>query len=143
MRRLFSTNNDCMVLLVPIKLVRIDIFLIQSFYKDFIYLFLETGEGRVKESERNIECGCLTGAPYWGPGLLPRHIPWLGIESAILWFTGWCSIHWPTPARALFLFLCTDPEHLLWYTYRSFLLLCVCLLCYLFCMLFGLSNLQI
>ena len=54
MRRLFSTNNDCMVLLVPIKLVRIDIFLIQSFFKDFIYLFLETGEGRVKERERNI-----------------------------------------------------------------------------------------
>ena len=25
-------------------------------------------------------CGCLLRAPYWGPGLKPRHVPWLGIE---------------------------------------------------------------
>ena len=24
--------------------------------------------------------GCLMHAPYWGPGLKPRHVPWLGIE---------------------------------------------------------------
>ena len=24
--------------------------------------------------------------PYWGPGLQPRHVPWLGIELATLWF---------------------------------------------------------
>ena len=27
-------------------------------------------------------CGCLLHAPYWGPGLKPRHVPWLGIEPA-------------------------------------------------------------
>ena len=38
--------------------------------------------------------------PQRGPGPQPRHVPWLGIEAASLWFMGWCSIHWATPARA-------------------------------------------
>ena len=25
-------------------------------------------------------CGCLSSAPYWGPGPQPRHMPWLGIN---------------------------------------------------------------
>ena len=45
-------------------------------------------------------CGCLLHAPYWGPGPQPRHVPWLGIKPATLWFAGWCSIHWAIPARA-------------------------------------------
>ena len=39
-------------------------------------------------------CGCLLHAPYLGPGLQPRHVPWLGIEPATLWFAGQCSTHW-------------------------------------------------
>ena len=68
------------------------------FFKDFIYLFLEKGEGREKERETSM-CGCLSCTPNWGPGPQPRHVPCLGIELATLWFTGW---HWATPARALF-----------------------------------------
>ena len=45
-------------------------------------------------------CGCLSLAPYWGPGPQPRHAPWLVIKLATLWFTGWHSVHWVTPARA-------------------------------------------
>ena len=45
-------------------------------------------------------CGCLSCVPYWGPGLQPRHMSWLGIEPMTLWFTGQCSIHWATPTRA-------------------------------------------
>ena len=45
-------------------------------------------------------CGCLSCAPYWGPGPQHRHVPWLGIEPVTLWFAGPCSIHWATPARA-------------------------------------------
>ena len=45
-------------------------------------------------------CGCLLHTPYWGPGLQPRHVPWLGIKPVTLWFTGQHSIHWATPARA-------------------------------------------
>ena len=48
-------------------------------------------------------CGCLSHAPNWGPGPQPRHVPWLGIELATLCFSGPCSIHWVTPARANFL----------------------------------------
>ena len=47
-----------------------------SFHKDFIYLFLERGEGREKERETNINmCGRLSHAPYWGPGPQPRPMP--------------------------------------------------------------------
>ena len=39
-------------------------------------------------------------------GLQPKHVLWLGIEPATLWFADWHSIHWATPARALnFFFL--------------------------------------
>ena len=38
--------------------------------------------------------------PYWGPGLQPRHVPWLEIKLMTLWFTVWRSIHWAPPARA-------------------------------------------
>ena len=71
----------------------------QLFFKIFIYLFLEEGKGGEKERETSIY-GCLSCAPYWGPGPQPRHAPWLGIKPPTLWFTGWCSIHWATPARA-------------------------------------------
>ena len=47
-------------------------------------------------------CGCLSCGSHWGPGLQPRHVSWLGIELATLWFTGWHSVHWATPARASF-----------------------------------------
>ena len=38
------------------------------FIKDFIYLFLDRGEGREKERETSM-CGSLSRAPDWGPGL--------------------------------------------------------------------------
>ena len=47
------------------------------FLRDFIYLFiclfiylfiLDRGEGREKGRETSM-CGCLSHAPYWGPGL--------------------------------------------------------------------------
>ena len=55
------------------------------------------GEKHQCTRERSI--GCLSCASYWGPGRQPRHVPWLGIEPVTFWFTGWCSIHWATPAR--------------------------------------------
>ena len=71
-----------------------------SFFFNFSYLFLERGEVREKERETWM-CGCLSCAPYWGPGLQPRHVPWLGIEPVILCLAVQHSIHWATPARAL------------------------------------------
>ena len=45
------------------------------FFKDFIYLFLESREGKEKETERNINVWLLSCAPNWGPGPQPRHVP--------------------------------------------------------------------
>ena len=68
--------------------------------KDFIYLFLERGEGREKERERNINVWLPLTHPHWGPGPQPRQVSWVGIKLVTLGFTGWCSIHWVTKARA-------------------------------------------
>ena len=39
------------------------------------------GEGKKKERGRNINVWLpLTHLP-WGPGMQPRHVPWLGIEQ--------------------------------------------------------------
>ena len=79
--------------------------ILYSFFKDFIYLFLERGKWREKERERNINVWLPLARPYWGPDPQPRHVPWLGIELVTLWFTGRHSIHRGTPARANFALL--------------------------------------
>ena len=69
----------------------------------FIYLFILDREGREKERKRILhQCVVASCPPPTGTwlGPQPRHVPWLGIEQATLWFTGRCSIHWATPARA-------------------------------------------
>ena len=40
-----------------------------------LYLFLERGESREKEWERNIHVWLPLEPPYWGPGPQPRHVP--------------------------------------------------------------------
>ena len=70
------------------------------FFKEFIYLFLDIGEGREKERERNIN--------VWLPLIHPQKGTWPSTQARALtenqtrdlWFTGQCSIHWATPARA-------------------------------------------
>ena len=42
--------------------------------KDFIYLFLERGDGKDR-GRRTSMCGCLLCAPYWGLCLQPRPVP--------------------------------------------------------------------
>ena len=63
-------------------------------------------------------CGCLSCTPYWGPGLESRHVPWLGIKWATLWFAGQRSIPWATPARAVLPFL-TDPRRVVNFSAHS------------------------
>ena len=43
------------------------------------------------------------------PGPQARHMPWLGVEPATVWFAGGYSIHWATPARAQLCFLIPAP----------------------------------
>ena len=69
------------------------------FLKKILFIYRQRG----KEGERGREtsmCGCLSGTPYWGPGLQPRHVPWLGIKVVTLWFADWHSVHWAVPAGA-------------------------------------------
>ena len=48
--------------------------LIFIFYYFLNTLFLEREEGKEKGRETSV-CGCLSCAPYWGPGRQPRHVP--------------------------------------------------------------------
>ena len=70
------------------------------FKRSYLFIFRE-GEGRKGRKETSM-CGCLSCAPYRGPGLQPRHVPWLGIKSAALWLAGPHSVHWTTLAMADF-----------------------------------------
>ena len=51
---------------------------------------------------QEMSIGCLLHNPGWGPGPQPRHVPWLRITPATIWFTGQYSNHWATPTRARF-----------------------------------------
>ena len=63
------------------------------------YLFSFRERGREGEKEKNIDireihrlvASCRP--PTKGPGLQPRHVPWLGIEQVTFQFVGWHSIH--------------------------------------------------
>ena len=70
------------------------------FFLEILFIFREGLEGRRKRGRETSMCCCLLCAPYWGPGLQPRHVPWLGIEPVTLWFADQYSIYWATPARA-------------------------------------------
>ena len=78
-----------------------------TFLKDFIYLFLERGEGREKERERNItvrekhwSVASLT-CPDQGPNLQPSHVPWPRIKRAAFHFAEWRPTNWATVVREL------------------------------------------
>ena len=82
-----------------------------SFFFFRYYLFTNRGKGRERGRETSM-CGCLSCAPYWGPGLQPRHVPWPGIELATPWSAVQHWIHWASPTTAGFSFL--DSEYK-WY----------------------------
>ena len=71
------------------------------FFKSLLFI-LDRGEGREKERARNIHVWLPLTHPPPGTwlGLQPKHVPWLRIKPAALWFAGQCSIHWATPGRA-------------------------------------------
>ena len=46
----------------------------QSIFFFKIYSFIDREEGRDKEGEKH-QCVVASRAPYWGPGLQPRHVP--------------------------------------------------------------------
>ena len=71
------------------------------FKEEFIYLFLERGEGREKNIDVRENHRWLASQ---GPNLQARHVPWPGINPMAFLFAGWCSTSWATPLRARKLF---------------------------------------
>ena len=59
----------------PVSLLLISWFL---FLKDIIYFRQRGREGGRKRGRETSVCGCLSCAPYWGPGPQSRHEPWSG-----------------------------------------------------------------
>ena len=104
-------HRKVLLLLHPINIIGLNFFPVKIGHlkKYFIYLFLERGERRKKGRETSMckgNIGCLSHAPSWGPGPQPRHVPWLGIEPVAFQFTGWCLVHWATPAREKYDIFC-------------------------------------
>ena len=79
------------VWLLPLLVTNVPLGDFIDFFKKALFIFRERKGGRKRGRETSM-CGCLSHAPYWGPGPQPRHVPWLGIEPATLWFTGRCSV---------------------------------------------------
>ena len=79
-------------------------FLFLFFFLRF-YLFLDRGEGKEKERERNIDVWLPLMCPLLGTWPATQACALFGKQRATFWFTGWRSIHWATPARAVFFFL--------------------------------------
>ena len=77
------------------------VYFILLFFLIFYLLFLE-GKGGRKRGRETAMCGFLSCAPYWGPGLQPRPVPWLGIRPANPCFSGPHSIHWTIQARTYY-----------------------------------------
>ena len=72
------------------------------YFLNFIYLFLEKGEGRKKERERNINVWLPLDCPLLGTWPSTQACALTGNLSRDLWCTGQHSIHRATPARADF-----------------------------------------
>ena len=70
------------------------------FFKRFYwFIFRERGREGEREGEKH-QCVVASYVPPTGDlGPQPRHVPWLGIELAILWFAGQRLIHWAMRAR--------------------------------------------
>ena len=76
-----------------------------GFWK-MLFIFREREREGEREGEkhwcvRDTSIGCLLHATYWGPGLQPRHVPWLRIKPVTFQFTDWHLIHWATPAKTV------------------------------------------
>ena len=75
-----------------VSAVRVADFFFLFCLNKILFIYFRGGKGGRKRGREISMCGCLSCASYW-------HVPWLGIEPAMLWFTVQCSIHWATPAR--------------------------------------------
>ena len=79
--------------------VRANCFGLCIFQGFFVFFLRDWGREGGREGEKHQWVAFPTppsGDLAHNPGVLT----WLEVESATFWFTGWCSVHWATPARA-------------------------------------------
>ena len=50
-------------------------------------------KGGRKRGRETSTCSCVSHTPYWGPGLQPRQVLWLGIEPVTFGFAVQHSVH--------------------------------------------------
>ena len=80
---------------------------ISHFLNLFIYLFLESGEGREKKREKNTDGrekhGSVPSHIYlqWGLNLQPTHVPRLGVKPETFVGHNWATT-WDTPVKATY-----------------------------------------
>ena len=79
--------------MLPEQTKRKTVRVILLFFKDFIYLILERGEGREKERERNIHVWLPLTCPQLGTWPTTQACALTGNQLATLWFAGQHSIH--------------------------------------------------
>ena len=99
-----GARSDFVLLLKDTILVVLISFSFLFFFLRFCLFIFREGKKRRKRGREIAMCSCLSPTPYWGPGPQPRHVSWLGMEPVTLWFTGWHSLHWTTPAKGLISF---------------------------------------
>ena len=88
-KELFALRHYIIVVQYFVFLKNLTLMRRVTFY--LFYFFREKRRERGREGE-NINVWLPLSAPNWGPGLQPRHVPWLGIEPAAFWFKGRHSI---------------------------------------------------
>ena len=67
----------------------------------YLFIFREGGGKEKHQCVRDIDQLPLT-SPNWGPGLQPRHVPWLGNQRPFRQsFAGRSPTHWATLVKAL------------------------------------------
>ena len=66
------------------------------FFKKILFIYLE----RRKRGRGTSMCGCLSCAPYWGPGPQLRHVSYTGNQTSNPLICRLAFNHWATPARA-------------------------------------------
>ena len=79
----------------------------ETYFFNF-FISLERGEGREKKRERYINVWLPLTHPILGTWPASQACALTGFELVTLWFTGPCSIHWATPARARRCFLTSE-----------------------------------
>ena len=96
----------------------------RNFHFIFLKLLKRNRKRRRKRRRETSMCGCLSVAPHWGPGLQPRHVPWLGIEPTTLYFAARAqSTQLYQPGQNFIFTLNKSYQHYTYY-YGSYCLLC-------------------